>query len=130
MKFGIRAKLFLISLGVIVVSVVVAYAYSSDRLERELTDRVRAELIVRAKLVALGAASSYALWEDKPRWHELARELGRRANAEVTLLRKNGEVLGDSYQRDPHEEPVDFGNRPEVKPRRWFRPPVDSRLRP
>ena len=42
MKFGIRAKLFLISLGVIIVSVVVAYAYSSDRLERELTERVRA----------------------------------------------------------------------------------------
>ena len=115
MKFGIRAKLFLISLGVIAVSVVVAYAYSSGRLERELTNRVRAELIVRAKLVALGAASSFALWEDKPRWHELARELGRRANAEVTLLRKNGEILGDSYQREEHEEPVDFGKRPEVR---------------
>ena len=82
MKLGIRAKLFLISLGVILVSVIVTYAYSSDRLERELTDRVRAELIVRAKLVALGAESSYALWEDRPRWHELARDLGKRANAE------------------------------------------------
>ena len=96
----IRAKLFLISLGVIFVSVVVAYAYSSDRLERELTDRVRAELIVRAKLVALGAQSSYALWEDEPRWHDLARDLGQRANAEVTLLRKNGKLLGTSHQRD------------------------------
>ena len=75
MKLGIRAKLFLISLGVIVVSVVVAYAYSSDRLERELTDRVRAELIVRAKLVALTAESSYALWEDHARWHALAHDL-------------------------------------------------------
>lgn len=112
MKFGIRAKLFLISLGVIVVSVAVVFTYSSDRLERELTDRVRAELIVRAKLVALGAGSSYALWEDKPRWHDLARELGRRANAEVTLLRKNGEVLGNSQQRD---DLIQLGDRPEVR---------------
>jgi len=112
LKFGIRAKLFLISLGVIIVSVVVAYAYSSGRLERELTERVRAELIVRAKLVALGAESSFALWEDKPRWHELARDLGKRANAEVTLLRKNGDVLGDSRQRD---EEVRHLDRPEVR---------------
>ena len=96
----IRAKLFLISLGVIFVSVVVAYLYSSDRLERELTSRVRAELIVRAKLVALGAESSYALWEDEPRWRDLAHDLGQRANAEVTLLRKNGKVLGTSHERD------------------------------
>jgi len=112
LKFGIRAKLFLISLGVIIVSVVVAYAYSSDRLERELTERVRAELIVRAKLVALGAESSYALWEDKPRWHDLARDLGQRANAEVTLLRKDGDILGDSHQ---HDDPVRLGDRPEVR---------------
>ena len=96
----IRAKLFLISLRVIFVSVVVAYLYSSDRLERELTSRVRAELIVRAKLVALGAESSYALWEDEPRWRDLAHDLGQRANAEVTLLRKNGKVLGTSHERD------------------------------
>ncbi|HET7543715.1 MAG TPA: ATP-binding protein [Polyangiaceae bacterium] len=100
MKFGIRAKLFLISLGVIFVSVVVAYAYSSRRLERELTERVRAELIVRARLVALGAESSYLLWENKPRWHELSQDLGQRANADVTLFRKNGELLGASHHRE------------------------------
>ena len=38
---------------------------------------MRAELIVRAKLVALGAESSYALWEDKPRWHELGAGSGQ-----------------------------------------------------
>jgi two-component system phosphate regulon sensor histidine kinase PhoR len=112
LKLGIRAKLFLTSLGVIVVSVVVAYGYSSDRLERELTDRIRAELIVRAKLVALGAESSYALWEDRAGWHDLATDLGKRANAEVTLLRKNGEVLGDSRE---HDEPVSFADRAEVR---------------
>ena len=61
---------------------------------------MRAELIVRAKLVALGAESSYALWEDEPRWRDLAHDLGQRANAEVTLLRKNGKVLGTSHERD------------------------------
>jgi two-component system phosphate regulon sensor histidine kinase PhoR len=112
LKLGIRAKLFLISLGVIIVSVVVAYAYSSDRLERELTDRVRAELIVRARLVALGAESSYALWEDHARWHALAHDLGQRSNAEVTLLRKDGMVLGESQE---HDDPVSFAERSEVR---------------
>ncbi|MET0791830.1 MAG: ATP-binding protein [Polyangiaceae bacterium] len=112
MKLGIRAKLFLVSLGVIIVSVVVAYAYSSDRLERELTDRVRAELIVRAKLVALGAESSYALWEDAPRWHDLARDLAQRSNAEVALLRKNGDLLGESRE---HDDPLKLSDRPEVR---------------
>jgi two-component system, OmpR family, phosphate regulon sensor histidine kinase PhoR len=112
LKLGIRAKLFLISLGVIIVSVVVAYAYSSDRLERELTGRVRAELIVRAKLVALGAQSSYARWEDRPYWHDLARDLGHRANAEVTLLTKNGDLLGASSE---HDDPVKLSDRPEVR---------------
>ena len=112
MKLGIRAKLFLTSLGVIIVSVIVAYGYSSDRLERELTARVRAELIVRAKLVALGAESSYALWEDHARWHDLAHDLAERSNADVTLLRKNGTVLGDSRE---HDDPVSLADRPEVR---------------
>jgi two-component system phosphate regulon sensor histidine kinase PhoR len=112
LKFGIRAKLFLTSLGMIIVSVVVAYAYSSDRLERELTDRIRATLIVRARLVALGAESSYALWEDTARWTALAHDLGERANADVTLLRRDGSLLGDSRV---HEEPVSLGDRPEVR---------------
>jgi two-component system phosphate regulon sensor histidine kinase PhoR len=112
LKLGIRAKLFLTSLGVIIVSVVVAYGYSSNRLERELTDRVRAELIVRAKLVALGAESSYALWEDHARWTDLAHDLGARANADVTLLRRDGTLLGDSRE---HDEPVSFGDSPEVR---------------
>ena len=112
MKLGIRAKLFLTSLGVIVVSVVVAYGFSSSRLERELTDRIRAELIVRARLVALGAESSYALWEDHARWMDLAHDLGARANADVTLLRRDGTLLGDSRV---HDEPVSFADRPEVR---------------
>jgi two-component system phosphate regulon sensor histidine kinase PhoR len=112
LKLGIRAKLFLTSLGVIAVSVVVAYAYASDRLERELTDRVRAELIVRARLVALGAESSYLLWGDHARWTELARDLGARANAEVSLLRRDGTLLGDSRA---HEVARDLGARAEVR---------------
>jgi two-component system, OmpR family, phosphate regulon sensor histidine kinase PhoR len=112
LKLGIRAKLFLTSLGVIIVSVVVAYAYSSARLERELTDRIRAELIVRAKLVALGAESSYALWEDHARWQEIAHDLGERANADVSLLRRDGTLLGESRT---HDEPVSLGERPEVR---------------
>ncbi|HEY2404847.1 MAG TPA: ATP-binding protein [Polyangiaceae bacterium] len=112
MKLGIRAKLFLSSFIVIVISVVVAYAYSSRRLERELTDRIRSELIVRARLVAHGAESSYALWDDRQRWDEIASELGQRARAEVALLRADGTVLGVSG--GAQALPRDYADRPEV----------------
>ena len=52
MKLGVRAKLFLISFGLIVVAIVVVYSYARSRLESDLVERLRQELTVRALLVA------------------------------------------------------------------------------
>ena len=60
MKLGIRAKLFLISLGLIALSVLVAYVYARAQIERDATLRVRSDLVVRAQLVAARAGEELA----------------------------------------------------------------------
>jgi two-component system phosphate regulon sensor histidine kinase PhoR len=95
-RFGIRGKLFLISLGVILASVVASWAYLSRALERDLSDRMRSDLAVRAQLVANRAKSFEPVTAGHEGWDALADELGRIASARVTLIRRDGVVLGDS----------------------------------
>jgi two-component system phosphate regulon sensor histidine kinase PhoR len=92
-KLGIRAKLFLVSLGLMAVAAVVADLYLTARLDELITDRIRDDLYGRARLVAHAAA---ALPENSGRWDALADELGVVAEARVTLIRADGVVLGDS----------------------------------
>ncbi|MGZ5114655.1 MAG: hypothetical protein ACXWIH_00925, partial [Burkholderiales bacterium] len=58
MTLGIRFKLFLGSLVLIGISIVAAELYLSQALEEQLTDRIRADLIVRARLIAQRIAST------------------------------------------------------------------------
>ena len=58
MKLGIRSKLFAASIGLILASVFVFYAYTRARLEQELTRTIRDDLEIRAQLVALHAESA------------------------------------------------------------------------
>ena len=96
MKLGIRSKLFIISVGVILASGLVAHLYLRAQLEQATAARVRHNLAVRAELVAARAGQSRAALDDIPAWHALAVDLGERAQARVTLIRKDGVVLGDS----------------------------------
>ena len=96
MKLGIRSKLFFVSLGLIAVSVVAADLYLTGALDLQLTERIRDDLFVRAGLVAQRAASATAGPEEYAAWDALADELGRIARGRVTLIRKDGVVLGDS----------------------------------
>jgi len=115
LKLGVRAKLFLISLGLIVVSVAASYGYLRTALERSMIDGVRRDLDVRARLVAREASSQVVSLEDTAAWSVLASDLGTRAEARVTLIRKDGTVLGDSdvpLADLPHVE--NHAHRPEV----------------
>ncbi|MDB5928131.1 MAG: hypothetical protein JWN13_7067, partial [Betaproteobacteria bacterium] len=58
MTLGIRSKLFLGSLVLIGISIFAAELYMSQALEGQLTDRIRADLIVRARLIAERIAST------------------------------------------------------------------------
>ena len=98
MKLGIRSKLFAASIGLILASVFVFYAYSRARLERELTKSIQDDLEIRANLIlsrarATGLPMNLGVLAE---WDQLADELGSGANARVTFIRRQGEVLGDS----------------------------------
>ncbi len=96
MKLGIRAKLFLISLGLIALSLLVAYVYARAEIERDATVRLREDLVVRTHLVAARAEVAPFLLDDFARWDALADDLGRQADGRVTLIGRDGRVLGDS----------------------------------
>lgn len=96
MKLGIRLKLFLFSLALIGVSVIAADAYLSTALERELTDRIRADLLVRARLVAQRVGSKLSALDDLKSADALADEIAGVAAARVTIVHRDGTVLGDS----------------------------------
>ncbi len=96
MRLGIRAKLFLASLGLITISVLAADAYLTTAFDSDLVERVRADLYARLSLVERDASAFTAALDDRARWDALADELGRRADGRVTVIRKDGTVLGDS----------------------------------
>ena len=96
MRLGIRAKLFLVTLALITVSVVVADAYLGAALDADLTARVQADLLVRLNFVEQAASSCAAGLDDHAAWDRLADELGRRGEGRVTIVRRDGVVLGDS----------------------------------
>jgi two-component system phosphate regulon sensor histidine kinase PhoR len=96
MRLGIRLKLFLVSIGLIIASVFVADAYLTRAIERQVTEEVRADLFVRAALVAREAERETAARTDFATWDALADALGKAADARVTLISSDGTVLGDS----------------------------------
>jgi two-component system, OmpR family, phosphate regulon sensor histidine kinase PhoR len=103
LRLGVRAKLFLISFGLIVVAIVVVYSYARSRLERDLVERLRSELIVRAQLVAHAVEAAPAP-QQRAGWVALASHLGTTAHSRVTLLGRDGSLLGDSEGRSDEIE--------------------------
>lgn len=96
MRLGVRAKLFLISFGLIVVTGVVSYYYLRSTLSARLVERVLIDLRVRAELVASRVEAARLPERDIAAWDKLASELGKLSGARVTLMALDGTVLGDS----------------------------------
>ncbi|HRI49222.1 MAG TPA: ATP-binding protein [Pseudomonadota bacterium] len=96
MKLGIRTKLFLISVGLIVISLAIGYGYLTPVLSRALIQRISGDLSVRLELVNRLTAAADLAADDAVGWTELAIELARLAHVRVTLLDVNSRVLSDS----------------------------------
>jgi two-component system phosphate regulon sensor histidine kinase PhoR len=115
MKVGIRLKLFLFSLALIVISVFAAEAYLASALETQLTERIRSDLSTRARLIAQRAASQASALEDQKTADALADEMAAAAGARVTLVSRDGTVMGDSELDAPQLPAVDnHASREEV----------------
>ena len=96
MKLGIRLKLFLFSLSLIGISVIAAEMYLSRALEAQLTDRIRDDLVIRARLIAQRVASRIGALDDPKTSDALADEMAAAAGVRVTLVHSDGTVVGDS----------------------------------
>jgi two-component system phosphate regulon sensor histidine kinase PhoR len=93
-KLDIRAKLFAVSFGLIVVSMIASEAYLRPAIENNLTDRMRSDLLARLSLVEHAAGAVRDMTPET--WDGLADALGPRAAGRVTFIAADGRVLGDS----------------------------------
>jgi two-component system phosphate regulon sensor histidine kinase PhoR len=115
MKLGVRGKLFFAALAVICLSLGAMYLRLASALEAELTKRLGEELEARASLVEAEASSRSHPLDDLRAWDTLADDLGARARVRVTIIRKDGVVLGDSDLYWPDVAKLEnHGSRPEV----------------
>ncbi len=98
MSLGIRGKLFLISIGLIAGALLVSDLVLTSSLDRTLTARTRADLMVRTELAERESTRLAGTSEVQanPAWQALAREVGERAQARLTLIALDGHVTGDS----------------------------------
>lgn len=117
MRFRVRTKLFFVSLGLIALALMLSDLFLVPRLDRLLSDRVKADLLVRARLMesdASGLANAVAPVPGEA-WERLAKTLGMQANARVTLIARDGQVLGDSSLEEPDVTHMEnHSDRPEV----------------
>lgn len=98
MTLGIRGKLLLISLGLIASALLISDLVLTSALDKTLTGRTRSDLMVRAEL-AEREANRFAEASEthtNETWQKLTVDLGARAQARLTLIALDGEVLGDS----------------------------------
>ena len=96
MRIGVRLRHFLISLFFIAVSVGAADAYLTHAQAARVTAMISDALFARAKLVARDASSSNADVDDFATWQALAVGAGEASGVRVTIVRRDGVVLGDS----------------------------------
>jgi len=95
-RISVRTKLFLVSIALIVASMGAADAYLTSNVATHLSDTIRSDLLVRARLVAREASALRAPLDNLSAWEILAVDLARTADARLTIIRRDGSVLGDS----------------------------------
>lgn len=114
-RLGIRSKLFLLSVLLLVVTGVCGFAYLRVVADRTFLSEIRDDLRVRLALVERDVSRSSLPLEPSDEWDLLADELGERSQTRVTLFDTNQKMLGDSrldiaeVRADPKDD------RPEVR---------------
>jgi two-component system phosphate regulon sensor histidine kinase PhoR len=95
-RLSVRAKLFFMSLAFIAASMGAMDAYVTSSVANHLSDTIRADMLVRARLMSREASALGAPLDDEAEWDGLADALGRSAGTRVAIIRRDGKVLGDS----------------------------------
>ena len=115
MRLGIRFKLFLLSVGLIVITVASFDVWMSRAIAEYVTANIRDDLYVRAAVVAREASQLRAPFDDVTTWDGRADELAKTLSVRVTLIAPNGSVIGDSVvDGDELAKMENHRERPEV----------------
>ncbi|MEO6420466.1 MAG: HAMP domain-containing protein [Polyangiaceae bacterium] len=106
---------FVVSLILIVGTFVAANQFLTERVDRETSLSVRTEMLIRAQLAARTAAMMNAPLTDLKTWNALAKDLAQAASGRVTIVRRDGAVIGDSEISESLLATVEnHGDRPEI----------------
>jgi two-component system phosphate regulon sensor histidine kinase PhoR len=111
----LRTRLFLTAFGIAAVSLLIAAALGSWSVQRQLLERIEAELVAETRLVAELVAQQEP---DAPvsRLDAQADALGEQLGARVTLVASDGRVLADSAEDgDALLALENHGARPEIE---------------
>ncbi len=114
MSLGVRGRLFVVSVALILVVGLTSGAYLENQLRRLLVARIEAELH-RHALTGRELFRSLSNWSTPSTIDPLADRLGQAASARVTVIAQDGTVLGDSALTVEQVRQLDnHGSRPEV----------------
>jgi len=112
---SIRWKVTLGSLLAVSLGLAIAGGLALRSIERIETSRLTDTLAARANLVALSLQARLESAATSAELQVAAKELGRRAQARVTVIRPDGTVLADSYAADEAIRGIEnHATRPEV----------------
>ena len=98
-RWGFRSRLLLATGVLIALSLGLASLILGQSLKRDLTTRVQNDLSIRLDIVEGWIASRKLTPGDLPAWDALADRAGMAAQARITLIGIDGQVLGDSDVR-------------------------------
>jgi two-component system phosphate regulon sensor histidine kinase PhoR len=115
-KLGFRLKLFLVSLGLTMLAFIGADVWLAPSFEQQLIAASEKDARALLGVMALAASSSGISLDDRVAWQAFARDLGQRAQVPVTIVRADGDLLGDSAAQlnSPPARSV-YGDRAEIR---------------
>lgn len=125
MRLGVRGKLFLLSAAMVLLATSFVFFFARREIEERTLADVQNSLRTRAALMAGRATQALSnlprneTWAParlQVQWQPLALELGKQANCRVTIVRRDGMVVGDSdLSLDELAHVENHSGRPEVR---------------
>jgi two-component system, OmpR family, phosphate regulon sensor histidine kinase PhoR len=115
-RLGIRAKLFILSLGLVTGSTLLVFAYARADLEAKTVHTIEQDLGTRLNLGVLEVQHALNNGTALTGLQPLAKDLAKASNTRVTIIRNDGTVVADSGVEDVEVEKLaNHRLRPEVQ---------------
>lgn len=96
MKLGLGAKLFLAALGLVSIPTAILFTYARSDIEKKTIASIESDLRQRVKLGVITSPDWPRSEPGSEAWQRLTAMLARASGSRVTVIRRDGVVLGDS----------------------------------